>query len=207
MFHVKHDDSWPRDVSRETRERLDVYVALLLKWTERINLIARGDRAHVWERHVADSLQLAAFIPEGVSGATDLGSGGGFPGLVLAIATGLAFDLVEADQRKAAFLREAARATGCHVRVRAARLETVALAPARLVTARALAPLPKLLNLAERFLTADGLLLLPKGAGLAEELTQAQSEWQMRVERHASRTEKAASILLISKLRRVRHDG
>jgi 16S rRNA (guanine527-N7)-methyltransferase len=203
---VKHDLAG-LDVSRETRDRLGVFVALLLRWTERINLIAPGDRGQMWTRHVADSAQLATLIPPGIDAAIDLGSGGGFPGLVLAILTGMKFDLVEADQRKAAFLREAARATEATVSVHAARIESVALAPAPLVTARALAPLPRLLPWAARLLAPGGTLLLPKGAGLDEELTQARREWQMQMDQRRSRTDPTASILIISELNRVRPDG
>jgi 16S rRNA (guanine527-N7)-methyltransferase len=216
VFHVKHPAE-EGGVSRETprqafditkiRPRLDVFVALLLRWTERINLIAPGDRDQVWTRHVEDSLQLAPLIPGRPDRAIDLGSGGGFPGLVLAIATGIRFDLVEADQRKAAFLREAARATEAPVTVHAARLEAVALAPARLVTARALAPLPRLLGWAARLLAPGGTLILPKGGDVADELTQAHREWQMRLDRHPSRTDAKASILVISGLNRGRPPG
>src|SRR5262249_6137193 len=131
-----------------------------------------------------------------------LGSGAGFPGLIMAIVTGVPFDLVEADQRKAAFLREAARVTRAPVRVHAARAETLALEPVDLVTARALAPLPRLLGLAAPFVTSGGECLFLKGAGVEAELTAAAAQWHMQVERVPSRTARNACILRIRDLHR-----
>src|SRR3954452_24024724 len=125
--------------SNEVEVRLRAYASLLARWTRRISLISRRDEGQIWERHVLDSLRLAPLIPPGTGRAIDLGSGAGLPGLVLAVATGGAFDLVEADRRKAAFLLEAQRVTGAPVRVHAARIEQAGLEPAPLITARALA--------------------------------------------------------------------
>ena len=184
--------------------RLDIYAELLARWTRRINLISAGDRAQIWPRHITDSLQLAALIQGRPDRAIDIGSGGGLPGLVLAIATGIHFTLIEADLRKCAFLREAARTTAAPVSVVPRRIEAAAVAPAPLLTARALAPLPELLGLAAPLLAPGGQLLLPKGAGAAAELTAAQTRWQMRVVRHPSATDPSASILDITGLQRVR---
>ena len=164
-----------------TLARLEAYVALLAKWTPTINLVAAADRAHLWSRHVLDSLRLLPLIPPGTARGIDLGSGAGLPGLVLAIAAGIPFDLVESDRRKAAFLMEAQRATGAPVQVHCVRIEAAALPPAPLVTARALAPLGTLLGLATPLLAADGLALFPKGARAAEELAQARQDWTMDV--------------------------
>ncbi len=188
------------DVSRETTERLEVFAGLLLRWNGRINLIGRADEARLRSRHIADSLQLAGLVPEGVERAIDLGSGAGFPGLVLAIATGVMFDLVEADQRKAAFLREAIRATGATARVHAQRIGAVGLAPAALVTARALAPLSALLTLAAPLLSVGGVCLFPKGENAEQELSEAASAWTLQVERHISRTDRSGVILRISEV-------
>jgi 16S rRNA (guanine527-N7)-methyltransferase len=192
----------PRGVSRETLQRLEVYRDLLLRWNARINLISRSDAPHVWPRHIADSLQLAALIPGGTERAIDLGSGAGFPGLVLAIATGIAFDLIESDQRKAAFLREAVRLTDAPAKVHAVRIEVANVEPALLVTARALAPLPALLGLAHRFLLPDGVALFPKGAEVDRELTEAGAGWNMRVERFQSQTDGNAKIIKLSEVAR-----
>ena len=111
----------PIDVSRETEERLARYVALLQQWSPRINLVSRGTLDDVWTRHIADALQLLPHARPSPAPWTDLGSGAGLPGLVLAIAADVAVDLVESDQRKAVFLREAARLTGAPVTVHAVR--------------------------------------------------------------------------------------
>jgi 16S rRNA (guanine527-N7)-methyltransferase len=125
---------------------------------------------------------------------------------VLAIATGIQFDLVEADQRKAAFLREAVRATGAPATVHAARVETISIRPAPLVTARAVAPLPILLSWATRLLAPGGVCLFPKGRTAATELTAAAGQWHMHVERFASPTDPQATILRLSEISRVRHE-
>ncbi len=153
-------------------------------WSPKINLIAAADLPLLRPRHIDDALALVALIPPGTARAVDLGSGGGLPGLVLAIATGIAFDLVESDTRKAAFLREAARVAAAPVTVHRARIEAVSLPPAPLVTARALAPLPRLLELSARFIAPGGLALFPKGHRLEEELTQARRAWTMAAEIH-----------------------
>lgn len=202
MFHVEHA-SIAEDVSRETLEALDAYVALLLKWNRTLNLVARQDEKLIWPRHVANSLQLAKCMVPRPERAIDLGSGAGFPGLVLAIATQVPFDLIEADRRKAAFLREAARATGAPVQVHAIRIEDAHLPPAPLVTARAVAPLAKLLALAAPLLAPRGTCLFLKGAGVESELTRASAEWHMQLQRIPSRTAPGASILRITELARV----
>lgn len=189
-------------VPRETLERLAIFVDLVLRWTDRINLIARADRDLIWDRHVLDAAQLQPLIPSTTTMGIDLGSGGGFPGIVLAVLTGLTFHLIEADQRKAAFLREAARATAAAVQVHAMRIEQAQLPPAELVTARALAPLPRLLPMVVRFVAPDGVALLPKGRGATAELTEAAREWHMDVKRVASRTRPDGTILCIRNLRR-----
>ncbi len=184
------------------KHALDTFAALLLRWNRTVNLIARRDEPALWPRHIEDSLQLVPLIPPGTPRAIDLGSGGGFPGLVLAIATGIAFDLIESDQRKAAFLREAARATGAPATVHASRIEATGVPPAPLVTARALAPLAELLALAAPKLAPGGVCLFLKGANVASELTAAASQWHMRIDQLPSRTNPAGSILRISEIAR-----
>ena len=188
------------DVSRETQDRLSIFVDCLLRWNRTVNLISRKDESEVWQRHVHDSLQITHWMHPTPTRAIDLGSGGGFPGLVAAIATGIPFDLVEADQRKAAFLREAARLTRAPATVHAVRIEKLVLQPASLVTARALAPLALLLSLAGRFVAPGGYCLFLKGAGVESELTAASAQWHMRVERIASQTSPDASVLRISEI-------
>ncbi|MDR3536643.1 MAG: 16S rRNA (guanine(527)-N(7))-methyltransferase RsmG [Acetobacteraceae bacterium] len=184
--------------------KLQGFLELLVRWNRSVNLVSRADEPVLWERHILDSLQLVPLIPPDATRAIDLGSGAGFPGLVLAIETGLPFDLIESDQRKAAFLREAARITGASVQVHASRIESCHVMPAPLITARALAPLPKLLALAEPHLAPGGCCLFLKGANANIELTAATSEWHMRVESVPSRTAPDAVILRVSEIARVR---
>ena len=188
------------DVSRETSDRLEIFAALLLRWNARINLVSRADAPHLWSRHINDSLQLTALVPEGIDRAIDLGSGAGFPGLVLAIATGISFELIESDARKAAFLREAARLTEAPATVHVTRIEAASVAPAKLITARALAPLPDLLRLAVPLLAESGVCLFPKGESVEQEIADASIAWTMRIERHISRTDRSGVILRISEV-------
>jgi len=190
-------------VSREMELRLEAYVALLEAWSPRLNLISRNDLAAVWQRHVTDSLQLAPLIQPNLTHAIDLGSGAGFPGLILAIATNLPFHLVESDQRKSAFLREAARITDAPATIHPVRIEAFRISPAPLVTARALAPLNRLLSLAAPLLTENGECLFLKGAQAEAELYEALPNWHMVVHRHESRTSPDATILQIRDLRHV----
>jgi 16S rRNA (guanine527-N7)-methyltransferase len=191
------------EVPRETLLALERFSALLLRWNRTVNLISPRDEPQLWERHIADSLQLVPLIDPLPDRAIDLGSGAGFPGLILAIATGMPFDLIEADQRKAAFLREAIRITGAPARIHGVRIESAKLAPAPLITARALAPLPKLLDLASPRLASGGHCLFLKGANVQTELTHAAAQWHMQVECLPSRTAPHACILRISNLNRV----
>jgi len=207
MFHVKREEIQSVadfSLSPLIISRLQSFADLLAHWNTRINLISRHDLADLWQRHIADSLQLIPFMPDELSSAIDLGSGAGFPGLVLAIATGIPFTLIETDQRKAAFLSEAARLTNAPVRIRNARIEDVTSPRTRLLTARALAPLPTLLTFADTFLAPDGIALFPKGKNLEPELTQASRQWHMRLDRLPSRTNPEASVLRVSEIRRVR---
>jgi 16S rRNA (guanine527-N7)-methyltransferase len=200
-LHVKQA-SVPNDIGA----RLDTFATMLLRWNATVNLIAAGDAPVLRQRHIDDCLQLIPLMPPAATRGIDLGSGAGFPGLVLAIATGVAFDLIESDRRKAAFLREAARATSAPATVHAKRVEGAAVDPADLVTARALARLPRLLDLAAPKLAVGGVCLFMKGAGAAAELTEAAREWHMRVEQIPSRTESSATILRISEIARVARD-
>jgi 16S rRNA (guanine527-N7)-methyltransferase len=191
------------DVSRETRDALERFASLLLRWNRTVNLVSRRDASFLWDRHIADSLQLIPLMQPFPARAIDLGSGAGFPGLILALATGIPFDLIESDQRKAAFLREAARLTGATARIYATRIDSAGLAAAPLITARALAPLPKLLVLAAPLLAPGGQCLFLKGASVESELTHAATEWHMHVERIPSRTAPDACILRIRNPSRV----
>lgn len=190
------------NVSRETQERLEAFVGLLQKWNPRINLVSGRDLACVWERHVKDSLQIAPLVA-GAARFIDIGSGGGFPGIVVAIATNVPATLIEADQRKAAFLREAARVTQAPVTVLAERIEQASVEPAPVVTARALAALPKLLEWTAPLLAKGGKAVFLKGQQAQDELTEARRYWHMNVSIHPSVTSHDGVILEVSNLERV----
>jgi len=182
-------------VSRETLGRLTVYVDFLQRWQRAINLVGPATLADPWRRHILDSAQLLAHLPPDTVSLVDLGSGAGFPGMVLAVLGVPGVVLIESDRRKAQFVREVARATGTEVAVRAERIERLAGWPADVVTARALAPLPRLLPLAERFLAADSVALFLKGRNAERELTQALKSWHMVPEMFPSLSAPTGTVL------------
>jgi 16S rRNA (guanine527-N7)-methyltransferase len=186
-------------VSRESAAKLQSFVNLALDWQPRINLIASSTVAEIWTRHVADSLQLLPLIPPKTTVIADLGSGGGFPGLVLACTVDAVVHLYESNGKKAAFLREALRVSGTKGAVHAVRLETLKsaqdLPPASLVTARALAPLDELLGLAHPFLARGATGLFHKGQNLDVELTQARKSWTITAVAHRSTIDSHSFIL------------
>lgn len=186
----------------DTRQRLEIFAATLERWNAAINLVSRRDMAQLWPRHIEDSLQLAALADPPPARVIDLGSGGGFPGMILAIATGVPVDLIEEDRRKCAFLLEAARLTAAPVTVHAERIERVAIPPAPVITARALAPVATLLGLAERLLEPGGECWFLKGREAEAERADAEREWDMAVTRVPSRTDPDGVILRIRDIRR-----
>jgi len=194
----------PVEVSRETAGRLDGFLELLLRWNSRINLVSGKDLGTLRERHLADSLQLLPLVPAGKGALVDLGSGGGFPGMVLAAALERPVHLVESDRRKAAFLQAAAAELGLsHVAVHPVRIEALRLPPAAVVTARALAPLAVLLPWAATLLAPEGVALFPKGRAAAEELAAAEAAgWTMSVEQFKSKTDPNAILFRMSGIRR-----
>lgn len=191
-------------VSRETFDRLEVYAALLTKWQKAINLVAPNTLEDLYQRHFLDSLQLLDHLPPGPRQWLDIGSGAGFPGLACAIAWSradpCAFTLVESDRRKASFLREVARQTETDVTVLSERIENLPPQNADIITARALAPLPKLLALAHPHASPDVTFLFPKGAGHQAELASTQTDWHMKVTAVPSLTSENSVILRISDL-------
>jgi 16S rRNA (guanine527-N7)-methyltransferase len=190
-------------VSRETLPRLDRFVELLIAWQAHTNLVARSTMPTLWTRHIADSLQLVGLAP-GANVWADLGSGGGFPGLVIACALaeteGAQVHLVESIGKKATFLREAVRLTGAPAIIHAQRVEDfVDKAPESLdvVTARALAPLPELLTMAYPLLKTGALGLFPKGQDVAVELTEAAKYWKIQSSLLQSRTDSKGQIVIV----------
>lgn len=190
-------------VSRETLDRLAAYETLLRKWQPKINLVGPSTLSDAWRRHFLDSAQLFPLLPDSARVLVDLGSGAGFPGLVLAIMGVPEVHLVESDSRKCAFLREAARVAEVRVTVHNKRIETVPAIAADVVTARALAPLSDLVGWAYPFIGSRGVALFPKGQNVAEELTDTTKYWKMRAERFDSRTDPTGTILRVSGIDRV----
>lgn len=193
-------------VSHETLTRLDRFVELLTRWQNSINLVSPSTIPELWTRHIADSLQLLMLV-EAPKLWIDLGSGGGFPGMIIACSlaehSGAIVHLVESNQKKAAFLREAARITGAPARVHAQRIEdftaTFTQAP-DVVSARALAPLPDLLALAYPLLKTGAKGLFPKGQDVEAELTQASKYWKFEHDLVPSLTSPDGQIVVIRKL-------
>ncbi|MGJ3262167.1 MAG: 16S rRNA (guanine(527)-N(7))-methyltransferase RsmG [Salinarimonas sp.] len=199
----------PYAVSRETRARLELLVAELRRWQPVKNLVGPGTLDSVWTRHVADSLQLVDLAPPDATRWVDLGSGAGFPGLVVAIALadrpGFRMDLVEANARKCAFLRHVARLAEAPVRVHDARIEDVVpgfVGEADVVSARALAPLATLLGWTEDLLKTGAVGLFPKGAGVESELTALGKSRTVAIEEIPSRTDSRARVLRVRRLPR-----
>lgn len=195
------------DVSRETMERLRVYEQLLKKWTVKINLVSKSTVPEIWVGHFLDSAQVFASIPKDARILCDLGSGGGFPGLVIAALAkekqpDLSVTLIESDVRKASFLVTAAREMGLSVIVHADRVEALPAQTADVITARALASLPDLLSMADLHLREGGTALFLKGERHQEELDIASTMWDFKVEKQKSRTNDLSALLTITNLKR-----
>ena len=183
-------------VSRETTERLEAYAGLLEKWQRRINLVGARTLGDPWRRHMLDSAQLRPLLPHRTRDLLDVGSGAGFPGLVLAILGVPDVHLVEADARKCAFLREAARLTGTRVTIHRARIEELAPWPASVITARALAPLPDFLDLVSAFMAPTTCCIVFAGERVRAEDARAPKGW--RVESFPSQTRPGSRILRLT---------
>jgi len=192
------------NVSRETLGKLEAYISLLVTWKARINLVSDASLADVWRRHVLDSAQLFPVIEPKTARVYDIGSGAGFPGLVLAIMGLGDMHLIESDQRKAGFLREAARITSTEVQILTSRAETLAPHDADFVTARACASLSQLLDLAIPLLKPNGVCLFPKGRTVAAELTEARKRWTMQIEQRPSLTDPEGIVLRLQEVRHAR---
>jgi 16S rRNA (guanine527-N7)-methyltransferase len=189
-------------VSRETLARLKLYVDLLRDWNTRHNLVSARSLEDVWRRHMWDSAQLAGFVPVRATTLVDLGSGAGFPGLVLAelLRDRVSVTLFEATRKKAEFLAIVAERLQLSVDVRNARIEAVEYEPFDVVAARALAPLEKLLGYAQHFTAKDTVCLFLRGQSVASELTEVGKSWRMKVSQHQSATDPSGVILEIREL-------
>lgn len=196
-------------VSRETLDRLTLYEDLLKRWQKAVNLVAPTTLGEIWHRHFADSAQLVRLIPEEAEALVDLGSGGGFPGLVLAIVLherkAMHVTLVESDGRKAAFLREVARQTQVPVDILSTRIENAEtqrkVSTVDVVTVRALAPLNRLLGLAAPFFAPNTRGLFLKGRDVHGEIDEAREAWHFDVELVPSVTDAQGQIAVVCNVR------
>jgi len=195
------DFSRDSGVARETLRLLTIYVDLLIEWNERVNLVAPSTLPDVWRRHVWDSAQLIPMIPRETKVIVDIGSGAGFPGLVLAIMLGgPTVHLIESTQKKCRFLEAVAAATGAPVKVHWTRAEEVTGFKADVVTARAVAPLDRLFPLAHPFFGPATVGLFLKGRSLNDELTGATKSWRLDATPIPSRSDPSGVVLRVTGL-------
>jgi 16S rRNA (guanine527-N7)-methyltransferase len=199
-------------VSRETAAKFESYAALLKQWQKAVQLVAPSTLDAIWSRHFADSAQLWSFAPPNSGSWADLGSGAGFPGLVIALLArdaaspypAMRVTLVESDTRKAAFLREVARQTGCPVDILGTRIESGStrdkVGPVEVVSARALAPLTELFHLAHPFWQPATLGLFLKGRDAEKEVEAARASWNFELELKPSLTDPVARIVCVRNL-------
>jgi 16S rRNA (guanine527-N7)-methyltransferase len=207
MMGLLQDSVGGVSVSRETLASLRAFEAEVLRWNQAVNLVSRGDVEHLWGRHIVDSAQVFQACPPDARSWLDLGSGGGFPGLVVAILAreaqpDLRVTLVESDQRKAAFLRQTAQKLGLDVDVQPKRIESLPPQAADVVSARALAPLVDLLTLSAPHMKPGAVAVFPKGARHAEEVAEARRLWSFDLETVPSASQADAALLIIRKLSR-----
>ncbi|WP_106746648.1 16S rRNA (guanine(527)-N(7))-methyltransferase RsmG [Yoonia maritima] len=196
------------NVSRETYEDLQRFSDLVRKWTPKINLISPTTIPDLWDRHIVDSAQIYKFAPQTYKKWVDIGSGGGFPGIVMAIIgksqqPDANFTLIESDQRKATFLRTAARELDLNVKVLAERIENAEQQGADIVSARALSTLSTLFPLVSRHLKDDGKAILHKGKKAGEEIADAHKNWCFELEEATSLTDLGGQILIVKGISRV----
>jgi len=188
-------------VSRETLARLKAYADALTDWNARHNLVSKNSLADLWRRHFWDSAQLTPLIPAGAKNLADLGSGAGFPGLVLAaMLPNLAVTLFEVTAKKCAFLQAATERMGLSVAIENARMEDLPPRAFDVVTARAVAPLPKLLEYAHSFMGPNSVCLFLKGQNVGSELTEAHKCWNMKLSQVPSQTDPSGAIVTVREL-------
>jgi 16S rRNA (guanine527-N7)-methyltransferase len=196
------------DVSRETKERLEIFASLVEKWNPSINLVSKNSLSDLRKRHIADSVQVFRAVESHFEHWADIGSGGGFPGLVVAILSAedgnrKKVTLVESDQRKAVFLRTVLRETAVSADVRAERVENTDLLAADVLSARALSDLPRLLKFAVTHLHQNGVAVFPKGLTWQRELAAAREAWNFDHEVIKSKTDPSGVLLKIRNIRSV----
>jgi len=187
------------NVSRETEEKLEIYVSLLEKWQQRINLISSKTLPFVWQRHILDCAQLTTHFPVRSGRIMDIGSGAGLPGLILAILTECEVHLVESDTKKVAFMRTALAEVDVHATIHHARIEELPFLNIDIITARALAPLSKLIQLTETQVHHGLSYLFLKGKGVNEELTELSTSSTLKVISYPSITDEDSSIIYLKR--------
>ncbi|MCG8432519.1 MAG: 16S rRNA (guanine(527)-N(7))-methyltransferase RsmG [Gammaproteobacteria bacterium] len=190
-------------VSSETLSKLELYADLLRRWQKKINLVSRSTIDEIWSRHFADSAELSLHVPKSTTRWVDLGSGAGFPGLVIALCTDDSHvDLVESNERKCAFLREVIRKTGANASVENKRIEkfvsdTYQLNRYDVVIARALAPLDRLIELTKPFFDAGVIGIFPRGQDVESELTRTTKYWNIDAEIRHRQFGMPGSVLIV----------
>lgn len=192
-----------KSVSRETIEKLEIYISLLQQWNKKINLVSQQGMDQVWKRHVYDSFQLIRYLDSSVKSIADLGSGGGFPGLILALSTDIPVILIESDMRKTIFLREVLRQTKTQATVLCQRIENVNAISVDVVTARALTSLTQLLEFSKNILNKNGYCLFLKGRSVNLEIEEAQKNWKINYKTFSSQTNADGVIVKINQFERV----
>ena len=188
------------DVSRETLELFACYGELLVKWQSKINLVSGKTLDDIWLRHFLDSAQLFRLLPAKNKSILDVGSGAGFPGLVLVLMGARNVTLIESDTKKCMFLREVLRQTGKNANIVNCRIEEYGHREFDIVTARALAPMERLLSYVKPYFGAHTKGLFPKGKQVDEELTKAMKQWKLEVSRVPSITSNTGVILVVEKI-------
>lgn len=195
------------NVSRETKEKIEAYKTLVLEWNCKFNLISKSSVEHIWERHILDSVQLYKYIRPTDKILLDLGSGAGFPGMVLAIMAEqlnpeLSINLVESIGKKTLFLNAVKNELKLNVNILHDRIENIKMKNVDIITSRALAALSKLLDYSKPFCKTETNLIFPKGEHWADEIETAQKQWYFKYKTENSTTDKFGKILCISELRR-----
>jgi len=192
-----------QSVSRETLERLNYFSDLVLKWTKAINLIAPKTATNIWDRHIKDSAQIYYVAPYNWRNWTDIGSGGGMPGLVVSILDEQQrpVTLIESDKRKCMFLNTVKRELNLNITVINGRIEDQKITSADILSARALAPLDQLFKYSTTLLNQDGRAIFLKGAQFQEDLDQASKNWQFNLKTHPSQTNKDSRVLQFSRIK------
>lgn len=190
------------NVSRETLEKLKIYADLLIKWQQKINLVSSKTLPVLWHRHIYDSAQLFSIIENKDSPILDIGSGAGFPSLVLAIMGQKNIHLVESDTRKCAFMREVIRKTGVNVTIHNERIESLEPFDVKYIIARALATIEKIFNFTEPFISNETIFLLQKGENFKEEILNVKKRWTMRIETIKSLSNEDSVILKLQEVQK-----